>query len=276
MNNLVSRSALVFVCIAVSATAAEPSLPDSSDSTRGLDLTHIDLAPIYEANFSAPLKLVKESELFENERRVREPAADIDWVLEGRAAARVDNGRLYLINEGGHLVMWSTRRFPADFLLEFAVIPKDADNGLNIVFFAATGRDGRSIFDLSQQMRAGEFKRYHSGQLNAYHTSYWAVREEGIARGTAHIRKNHGFQLVAVGKDFITGQGRGPHRVRVLKLNARIEVEVNGKLAVRWQDDGQTLGPVLRGGFIGLRQMAHSRECSYTHFKVWAATQRVR
>jgi hypothetical protein len=275
MNDFFRPITLVIVCIAaVSATAAEPPLPDSSDSTRGLDLTHINLKPIYEADFSAPLNLVKESELFENGRRVREPSADIDWVLEGRAAARVDKGRLSLTNEGGHLVMWSTRRFSADFLLEFAVIPKDADNGLNIVFFAATGRDGRSIFDLSQQMRAGEFKTYHSGELNAYHTSYWATREGGIARGTAHIRKNHGFHLVAVGKDFITGQGRGPHRVRVLKLNGRIEVEVNGKLAVQWQDDGQALGPVLRGGFIGLRQMAHTQECSYTHFTVWAATQR--
>jgi Domain of unknown function (DUF1961) len=277
MNDVFRAISVTIVCIAAaSATAAAPPLPDSSDSTRGLDLTDIDLAPIYEADFSAPLKIVKESELFENERRVREPSADIDWVLEGRATARVDKGRLSLINEGGHLVMWSTRRFPADFLLEFAVIPKDADNGLNIVFFAATGRDGRSIFDLSRQMRAGEFKAYHSGELNAYHTSYWATREGGIARGSAHIRKNHGFHLVAVGKDFITGQGRGPHRVRILKLNGRIEVEVNGKLAVRWQDDGQSLGSALRGGFIGLRQMSHTRECSYTNFTVWEAARRVR
>ena len=51
----------------------------------------------------------------------------------------------------------------------------------------------------------------------------------------------------------------------------RITVEVNGKIAVQWNDDGATFGPVLKSGLIGLRQMAQASECSYTHFKVWAA-----
>jgi hypothetical protein len=277
MNHFLRSIALVFISVGVgSATAGEPPLSDSSDPPRGIDLTQIELAPVYQADFSGPLRVVKESELFENGRRVREPATGIDWVLEGRADARVANDRLYLTNEAAHLVIWSTRRFPADFLLEFAVVPHDANEGLNIVFFAATGRDGRSIFDLGQPMRGGEFRKYHSGQLNSYHASYWATRKGGRARGTAHIRKNHGFHLVATGKDFITGQGNGPHRVRLLKLDGRIEIEVNGKLAARWLDEGRTWGPILRDGFIGLRQMAHTGECSYTHFKVWAAARHVK
>ena len=141
------------------------------------------------------------------------------------------------------------------------------------MFFAATALDGGSIFDLRQPIRDGVFKRYHTGELNSYHASYWAAtQQDGTSRGTAHLRKNRGFDLVAAGKDFITGQGPGPHRVRVLKVDGRIDVEVDGKLAVRWVDDGRSHGPVLGDGFIGLRQMAHTRECSYTEFKVWAVT----
>lgn len=72
------------------------------------------------------------------------------------------------------------------------------------------------------------------------------------------------------GRDFITGAGPGPHRVRVLKLGGRVSVEVNNQISVRWTDDGQTRGPVLQSGLIGLRQMSHSQRFSYTHFKVWA------
>ena len=33
---------------------------------------------------------------------------------------------------------------------------------------------------------------------------------------------------------------------------------------------GKTFGPILKEGLIGLRQMAYTGECGYTHFKVWA------
>ena len=41
--------------------------------------------------------------------------------------------------------------------------------------------------------------------------------------------------------------------MRLLKLDGRISVETDGKLAVQWDDDGRTFGPVLQGGRIGLR-----------------------
>ena len=113
------------------------------------------------------------------------------------------------------------------------------------------------------------FKSYTNGAINCYHTSYWATSEQGGPRGTAHIRKNQGFHLVAMGRDFIAGGGPGPHRVRVLKIGGKIQVEANGKISVAWQDDGKAFGPVLKDGLIGLRQMSHTKQCSYTHFKVW-------
>jgi hypothetical protein len=75
--------------------------------------------------------------------------------------------------------------------------------------------------------------------------------------------------MPCVGIDRIGGEGPGPHRVRVLKVGNRIQIETRGRIAVDYTDDGKTYGPVLKDGFIGLRQMAHSRQVSYTHFKVW-------
>lgn len=244
-------------------------MSDTSDVTRGLDTSKLNLELLYMADFSKSLKFTKESELFANGKRTRKPEG-VDWVLEGNANARTENNRLFLKNDDGHLVFWNTHEFPADVLIEFDVSPADSNKGLNIVFFAAKGRDGGSIFDLDQPKRDGKFNTYHSGAIDCYQASYWANTPQGEARGTAHIRKNYGFHLVAVGRDFIAGQGSGPHRVRLLKLGSRITVEVNGKIAVQWEDDGKTFGPVLKEGLIGLRQMAHTGESSYTYFKVWA------
>jgi len=244
-------------------------MPDTSDETRGLDLSRLKLELLYETDFTGPLKFVKEADLFTDGKRARLPE-DVDWVLEGKASALIENKRLVLKNDASHLVFWNTREFPADLLIEFGVSPADPNNGLNLVFFAAKGRDGGSIFDLSQPMRDGEFKTYHSGALNCYHVSYWAIDPQGKERGTAHIRKNHGFHLVSMGRDFIAGQGPGPHCIRILKLSNKITVETNGKIEVRFEDDGKTYGPVWKEGRVALRQMQHTGHSSYTHFKVWA------
>lgn len=244
-------------------------MPDTSDAAHGLDLSRLKLEPVYAADFSKPLKFVREADLFSGGKRMRLPDG-VDWVLEGKAGARVEDGRLILKNDPDHLVFWNTREFPSNVLIQFDMSPADSNKGLNIVFFAARGRDGGSIFAPDQPMRDGVFKNYHSGALDCYHTSYWASNPDGTARGTAHIRKNFGSNLVAMGRDFIVGQGAGPHRVRVLKLGNRITVEADGKIEVRWEDDGKTFGPVLQNGWIGLRQMAHTGECRYTNFKVWA------
>jgi hypothetical protein len=261
--------ALLIVLIATAVLAMAPKLPDSSDPSRGLDLSDTQVMLIYEADFSKPLNMVQELALFEGERRVKTPAG-FEWVLEGRASAEATHGKLNLSNEEGHLVLWNTRNFPADLLIEFEFSPQNDREGLAIVFFAAQGRDGGSIFALNQPKRDGDFKRYHSGELDCYHTSYWANNAKGEARGTAHIRKNHGFALVAMGRDYITGNGTGPHGVRILKIGPRVEVEVNGKLAVAWTDPGKPHG----AGFIGLRQMLHTQRATYGNLKVYAVSAR--
>lgn len=241
-------------------------LPDSSDPTSALDLSAFALELVYEADFSRPLNLMREADLFENGRRVRRPSG-ADWILEGNARAWTGDAQLHMESTGGHLVLWNTREFPADFLLEFTVSPHNSSDGVNIVFFSARGRDGGSIFDLKQPWRDGDFATYRVGEMNCYHTSYWA----GV-RATSHIRKNHGFHLVAKGSDYITSHRAGRHRVRILKMGARIAVEVNDKISVQWTDDGATFGPVWKEGAIGLRQMSHSGRCSYADFRVMRVT----
>ena len=240
--------------------------------TGPLDLSRYTLTPIYQADFAKPLSVVAEADLFEGNTRVRLPDGR-DWVFEGPGKAWTQCGRLHIESarpkEAGHVVLWNTRAFPADFLLEFGMSPQDSSMGLNIVFFCATSRVGGGIFDLGLPRRDGVFRNYHSGALDSYHVSYWAVAPTGVPRRTANLRKNHGFFLPACGTDRIAGQGVGPHTVRLLKVGNKIWLETRGQLSLVFDDDGATYGPVLGGGRMGLRQMGHTHRASYTHFKVW-------
>nr|MBC8374241.1 DUF1961 family protein [Planctomycetota bacterium] len=149
-----------------------PSLDGEGRTDYGgpLDLAPYRLTPVYEADFTKPLGVVHEDELFDGDRRARLPEGK-DWVLEGPGRAWTDEGRLHLESfkpqENGHVVLWSTRVFPEDFLLEFGMSPKDSENGLNIVFLGATSREGGGIFDLDLPHRGGIFKDYHSGALKS-------------------------------------------------------------------------------------------------------------
>jgi len=238
-----------------------------------LDLARYKLLPLFTADFTKPLNVVAEDALFENGKRVRQPGK-AEWVLEGKGRAWTENGLLRMVSDNpkkDHLVLWNTRVFPENFLLEFTLSPKHSTNGLNIVFFSARGVDGGGAFDLDQPRRDGVFTNYHSGRLNCYHISYWACSSAGggTPRGNANLRKNAGFYLPACGVDLITGKGPGPHTVRILKDGGHIRLETNGRLALIFDDDGKTYGPVWKDGLIGLRQMAHTEDCSYGSFKVW-------
>jgi len=239
------------------------------DYAGALDLTPYRLSMVYETQFDDPLNVAAEADLFEGDKRVRLPEGK-DWVLEsdGNALAWTQDGLCSVLNNGSHSVLWNTRTFPEDFLLEFGSQPKDSGHGLAIVFFGARGVDGGSIFDLNQPCRRGAFRAYIRGQIKAYHASYWATTHQMLRR-TSNLRKDPGIDMLAVGIDRIGGVGHGPHRVRVLKVGKRIQVETRGRIALDYTDDGRTYGPVLKDGCIGLRQMEHSRQVAYTHFKVW-------
>ncbi len=124
---------------------------------------------------------------------------------------------------------------------------------------------GESIFDPALPARTGFFAEYHSGSLNNYHVSYWAG-----ARGTANVRKNHGFHLVATGSDLIVGAPSGRFQaVRLHKRGGAIRVTVDGVVAVAFDDNGVSHGPVWRHlGWIGLRQMGHTVRCRYDDLRI--------
>lgn len=240
------------------AGGAEPEPPPQQQPT-GMKFVPTDVDwdhPVYETNFddSAALK---------------------DWRLEGGLRMGVANGSLVLESKPGstqsepdadHLVCWLTKEMPADFLLQFSVRPENRKQGLNIVFFNTRGLGGESIFDPALSPRDGLFKQYHSGDLNGYHISYWAA-----GRGTAHVRKNRGFHLVAQGTDLVTEGPAGAFQtVRVYKRGGQIRCTVDDVVSIAYDDDGTTFGPVWKhGGWIGLRQMGHTVRCEYGDLKVW-------
>lgn len=198
-----------------------------------------------------------------------------DWKMEGGRRMSIVDGRLVMESDpsgpkpaatDNHLVCWLTKEMPADFLLEFKVRPQDRTKGLNIVFFNARGLHGESIFDPALKPRSGIFAQYHSGDLNNYHISYWAGE-----RGTANVRKNAGFQLVATGKDLVV---RAPadafQTIRLYKRGGTIRFIVDDVIAVAFDDNGETYGPVwTHTGWIGLRQMAHTVRCEYDDLKIY-------
>jgi hypothetical protein len=197
-----------------------------------------------------------------------------DWKLEGGKRMAIEDGRLVLESEPGsakgetanHLVCWLTKELPADFLLEFKVRPQNRKQGLNIVFFNARGLKGESIFDPALAPRDGLFRQYHSGDLNNYHVSYWAGD-----RGTANVRKNKGFTLVATGPDLVVTAPEGSFQtIRLYKRGGAIRLMVDDIISVAFDDEGKTWGPIWsHPGWIALRQMAHTIRCEYDDVSVF-------
>lgn len=242
-----------------------PPLDGEGRTVRGapLDLSEYRKKLVYEADFEQPILVVKEADLFEGEERVRKPQ-EVDWVLEGEGDAWSEDGVLQVRNDG-HVVLWNTRDFPEDFLLEFGFSREREEAGLGIVFFSQRARDGGDIFAPGLPRRDGDFRTYHSGELDGYHISYVSS-----ARRTANLRKNAGFYMPSVGNDLVNDRGTEQNLIRILKVGGLIILESNGEVALQYEDDGETYGPVWTGpGKIGLRQMANMHQGRYTHFRVW-------
>ena len=122
------------------------------------------------------------------------------------------------------------------------------------------------MFDPSLSPRNGSFVQYLSGDLDNYHISYWAGD-----RGSANLRKNHGFHLAAGGEDLVCSAAPDQFQtIRIYKRGGMIRLTVDGRLALRYDDDGRTFGPVhTHSGWIGLRQMAPTHRCEYDHLAVY-------
>ena len=188
-----------------------------------------------------------------------------DFLMEGSAAISFPRGRLRLesliaADEGqkSNFVFWCPEDFPADIRITWDFYPIH-EPGLCIMFFCAAGVSGGSIFDPALERRTGEYQQYHSGEINAYHISYFRRRwPEERAFHTCNLRKSKGFFLVAQGADPIPPvmDAAPPYHIAIEKAGGKISFFVNDLRVFEFDDDGRTFGKVLGGGKIGFRQMA--------------------
>lgn len=201
-----------------------------------------------------------------------------DFILEGQAKISFENDAMYMENAldaaGGqkaNYVLWCPEIFPADVRITWEFKPV-REPGLCILFFAAMGRGGESPFAEGLTARTGEYVQYHHGDINAFHVSYFRRKEpDERAFHTCNLRKSYGFHLVSQGGDPIpdAADAKEFYKLEVLKKQSLVTFSVNGLEVFRFEDDGVTYGPLLKGGCIGFRQLAPLRG-AYRNLKVYA------
>lgn len=199
------------------------------------------------------------------ENALSSPEAMEDFMLEGKALIGFPDGRLRLENaesaqlgQKANYVLWCKKEFPADFLLEIDFRPV-REPGLAMLFFAASGRGGRDLFDPSLAPRTGEYIQYHHGDIDAFHLSFFRRKEKDErAFHTCNLRKSYGFYLVAQGADPIpdVADAEEFYKLSLLKKGADIRFAINDLEVLFFHDDGAQFGPLLGGGRVGLRQLA--------------------
>ncbi|MBQ7064328.1 MAG: DUF1961 family protein [Firmicutes bacterium] len=187
------------------------------------------------------------------------------FVLEGQArigfedgCMRMENGLAESEGQKANYVLWCPEDFPSDVRIEWEFKPL-TDKGLCILFFAAMGREGGSIFDEGLAARTGEYRQYHHGDINAFHVSYFRRKEpDERAFHTCNLRKSYGFYLVTQGADPIpeAAECKDFYRLAVEKHGAEVSFSVNDLKVFTYVDDGVTYGERLGGGKIGFRQLA--------------------
>jgi len=196
-----------------------------------------------------------------------------DWVMEGPGIVSFEDGWMRISSplvDGepkGHIVYWCPKDFPNRFIAEWETQILSS-HGLCIVFFAAKGVKGEDIFDKSLPPRDGTFQQYTVGRINSYHISYYANTPNNPGRSTSNLRKNSGFYLIANGPPGIPAGDTNPHKVRLIKDDARIMFEVDGHVIIDYTDDGKRYGSPHGGGKIGFRQMQWT-VARYRNLRVW-------
>ena len=193
------------------------------------------------------------------------------WRMEGPGVISFKEGwtRMYSPNEKFHHVFWCPQDFPSSFMAEWEVQNLKTEAGLCIIFFAAKGAKGESIFDPSFPVRDGTFRQYTKSDLfNSYHISYYANGRDAPGREISHLRKNTGFNLVQEVEPGIPIKSKAIHKITLIKEEAHILMFIDGRKIIDWQDDGQKYGPVLRDGKMGFRQMQWT-DFQYRNFQVW-------
>ena len=199
------------------------------------------------------------------ENKLASPSDVKNFRLEGKANIDFPDGRLRLssaldpsLGQAANYVYWCSAVFPSDVLIEWDFTPL-SESGLCIMFFSAANERGGCVFDAAE--RTGRYEQYHSGDINAFHVSYYrltAIHKDGERLRTCNLRKSKGFHMAAQGGDPIPELNlcKPPFRISVLKYKNLIAFYIDQILSFTYHDDGTTYGPLLRGGSIGFRQMS--------------------
>lgn len=187
--------------------------------------------------------------------------------LEGNAsvtfpdnAMRMENSLDPGLGQKANFVLWCPETFPGDIMIEWDFKPI-YEPGLCMMFFAGKGKGEEDLFDSKLSPRTGEYKQYHSGDINAFHVSYFRRKnpDERIFH-TCNLRKSYGFHLVAQGADPIPSVEdavrKGFYRIKLIKIGNEISFYIEDLHIFTFIDDGMTYGPLLGEGKIGFRQMA--------------------
>lgn len=188
-----------------------------------------------------------------------------DFTLEGKANIYFVNQQMRMENalsaqdgQKANYVLWCNRVFPDNIKITWKFRPIK-EPGLAILFFAAKGIHGESIFDEALTARTGEYPQYHHGDINAFHVSYFRRKEPDERQfHTCNLRKSYGFHLVAQGADPIPNvcDCADSYELTVIKKGGHVEFYVNHLLTFVFDDDGSSYGPLLTDGRIGFRQLA--------------------
>ncbi len=199
------------------------------------------------------------------ENSLSSPESLRGFILEGKATLSFPDGRLRLENaeseqlgQKANYVLWCDREFPADILLQIDFRPL-REPGLAMLFFSACGKNSRGLFDPSLAPRTGEYVQYHHGDINAFHLSFFRRKErDERSFHTCNLRKSYGLHMAAQGADPIpdVADAEGFYRLSLLKKGLDIRFAVNDLEVLHYHDDGVQYGPLLGGGYIGLRQLA--------------------
>lgn len=186
----------------------------------------------------------------------------IAFVLEGGAKISFIDNCMKMENlfdpglgQTANFVFWCDKDFPGNISIEWKFKPIE-EPGLAIIFFCAKGLNEESIFDPSLQKRDGVYKKYHSGDINTYHISYFRRKQE--EERTFHIcnlRKSRGFKLCTVGADPIPSvpDVKDFYNMRIDKIRNSISFSINELTIFNYLDDESDF---LTNGKIGFRQMA--------------------
>ncbi|BCJ94256.1 hypothetical protein acsn021_18250 [Anaerocolumna cellulosilytica] len=225
--------------------------------------------------FNAPIPFIKETLLYENALKEKEDIQN--FILEGQAKICFDNQCMILKNaldnglgQKANYVLWCPEIFPANIKITWEFRPV-TDVGLCILFFGAGGKEGKDLFDTTLTKRTGEYPQYHSGDINAFHISYFRRKEpDERAFHTCNLRKSFGFHLVAQGADPLPSAKDCVdfYKMEVIKYKNTVAFSINGLVVFTYEDDGDTYGPLLTEGRIGFRQLA-PLTAAYRNLKIF-------